>query len=172
MSNPALNRLIRSGGVNNFHVSRGGAEAVSRRGDPYPIFGGETHHGRFSAKTEEKSEAKSHDFAKKENREGGGEGKKRKKDDESDDDDDDGPHFKKSGIHARGSDAGAQSPASIIPVTIVFQTLTCIVVAQTETARRAKARTRRSQASWTRTRMAKLTRLRRSRAILCARAVL
>jgi hypothetical protein len=111
MSNPALNRLLRSGGVTNFHVGRGGAEAVSRRGDPFPVFAGETYRGRFSAKTEAKgSEAKSNDFAKKENRE---KGEKRKKDDgESDSDSgDDGPHFKgkgdtsgKNGFPAAGSD--------------------------------------------------------------------
>ena len=104
MSNPALNRLLRSGGVNNFHVGRGGAEAVSRRGDPFPVFAGETYSGRFSAKTEDKSEATSHDFAKKENRE---KGEKRKKDDgasDSDSGDDDGPHFKGSGVPKKGSD--------------------------------------------------------------------
>ena len=105
MSNPALNRLLRSGGVSNFHVGRGGAEAVSRRGDPYPIFAGETYRGRFSAKTEDKSEAKAHDFSKKENREGKGEKRKKEDGDSDSDEDDDGPHFKGSGIHKKGSDA-------------------------------------------------------------------
>ena len=165
MSNPALNRFLRSGGVNNFHVGRGGTEAVARRGDPFPVFAGETYRGRFSMKTEDKgSEAKSNDFAKKENRE---KGEKRKKDDgeSSSDDEDGGPHFKKDGIHKKNSDAGAQSSRKhdFIPVTTLLQTLTCIVFAQTETGRRARARTRRSLASPTRTRMAKLTLLRRSR---------
>lgn len=104
MSNPALNRLLRSGGVSNFHVGRGGAEAVARRGDPFPVFNGETYYGRFSAKTEDKSEAKAQDFSKKENREGKGE-KRKKEDGDSSSDEDDGPHFKRSGIHKSGADA-------------------------------------------------------------------
>ena len=102
MSNPALNRFLRSGGVTNFHVGRGGTEAVARRGDPFPVFAGETYRGRFSMKTEDKgSEAKSNDFAKKENRE---KGEKRKKDDGDSSDDDDGPHFKSDGVPKKGSD--------------------------------------------------------------------
>ena len=106
MSNPALNRLLRTGGLGEFHVGRDGAVAVSRRNDPYTMFVGETYHARFSAaEMDHKKE-----YQKKENREesGGKKDKKRKKDgDDSDSDSDggDGPHFKSDGIHAKGSDA-------------------------------------------------------------------
>ena len=108
MSNPGLNRLLRTGGLTNFHVSRDGASAVAARGNPHTMFSGERYVGRFSAKTEDKSYNSAHNFEKKENREKGGKGEKRKKDDDSDSDSDDGgdgPHFKSDGIHKKGSDA-------------------------------------------------------------------
>jgi len=50
MSNPALNRLLRSG-MSDFHVGRD-ASAVAQRGNPHTMFSGETYQGRFSAKEE------------------------------------------------------------------------------------------------------------------------
>ena len=93
MSNPALNRLLRGGGLTEFHVV-----AAGRRNQPSaPTFNGERF--EFSAKTEYKKE---HEFQKKENREE----KHKKEDDHSDDDSSDGPaKKKKKGIYAKGEDA-------------------------------------------------------------------
>jgi len=99
MSNPGLNRLLRGGGLTEFHVV-----AAGRRQSGPPTFNGERF--EFSAaKTEYKKE---HDFSKKDNREEKGEKKRKKEGKEGDDsssDDEDGPHFKSSGIHKKGSDA-------------------------------------------------------------------
>lgn len=104
MSNPALNRLLRTGGLTDFHVGRDGAAATAARGNPHIMFAGETYQGRFSAK----SYAESHNFEKKENREEkGSKSEKRKKggdDGSGSDSDDDGPHFKKDGVPKKGSD--------------------------------------------------------------------
>ena len=80
MSNPALNRLLRSGGLSDFHVGR--EAPAARLGDPHVLFAGERFHATFSAKTEEKGYNKAHDFSDKKNRE---DPKKRKKDDGSSD---------------------------------------------------------------------------------------
>ena len=109
MSNPALNRMLRGGGLTNFHVGN----APSGRGDPHRLFAGEVVHSTFSATEYKKDmkDAKDHDFSKKEHRE---EKKKKKSDSdsESDGEGDDGPKTKKSkgdtsgknGFPAKGSD--------------------------------------------------------------------
>ena len=110
MSNRALDRLLRSGGLagSGLHVGRDGAVAVSRRNDPYTMFSGETYTATFSAAVTDNKK----DYRKKENREESGPKKKKAKMDDdgsttgdNSDSDDDGPHFKSSGIHAKGSDA-------------------------------------------------------------------
>jgi len=106
MSNSALDRLLRGGGLTSFHVADGSA---SRREDPHVMFRGERHHATFSM-----SENTKHDYSKKENREESNPKKKQKKygdDSDSDsgsdsDSDSGGPNFSKKGIHAKGSDAG------------------------------------------------------------------
>ncbi len=157
MSNRGLTNLLRTGGLTKFHVSREGAAAVAERGNPYPVFAGERYVGRFSAK---ESVNEAHRFEKKENREA-----KRKKGDDSDEgdssSDDDGPHFKSTGIHAKGSDAGA-CPSRPFHSPAPHATLTPYTPHQTATARPARARRRRSPASVTQTRMGRWTRLKKS----------
>jgi len=109
MSNSALDRLLRGGGLRSFHVADGSA---SRRGDPHVMFRGERHHATFSM-SEHKGENQKHDYSKKENREESNPKKKQKKDGDGDSDsgsdsdsDSGGPNFSKKGIHAKGSDAG------------------------------------------------------------------
>jgi hypothetical protein len=102
MSNPALNRLLRSGGLRELHVGPPGG--VRAGGLPAAaVFSGEaTFTTRYlaSAKSGEGAHEKP-DFSKKEERE---ETKKRKKED-SDEEDEEGPHYKSDGIHAKGADA-------------------------------------------------------------------
>ena len=72
MSHPALNRLMRSGGLTDFHIGRSGSAA--HVGNPHVMFAGERYVHLASAMKYEKSdkaESKS-DFSKKEHREKGG----------------------------------------------------------------------------------------------------
>jgi len=111
MSNRSLDRLLRGGGLTEFHVVAAGRR--SRDSGP-PVFNGERFEFSASAKSEYKKEyKKEHEFAKKENREEGGEKRKKGGDDSSDhsDSDDDGPHFKgkgdtsgKNGFPGKGKD--------------------------------------------------------------------
>lgn len=107
MSNPALNRMLRGGGLTSFHVGN----LPSGRGDPHRLFAGEVVHSTFSATEYKKDmkDKKEHDFSKKEHRE---EKKKKSDSDSESDGEDDGPKTKKSkgdtsgknGFPARGSD--------------------------------------------------------------------
>ena len=98
MSNPGLMKMLRGGGMQSFHV--GGARAERAPGPV--LFSGE----RFEFSAYQKSEGKP-DFAKKENREEKGSKKRKKDGDDSDSgsESDSGPHYNKSGIHKKGSDA-------------------------------------------------------------------
>ena len=101
MSNPGLNRLLRSGGLTDFHVSRAGASAIAQRGNPHVLFSGEVYHGQFSMNKSKDAEGyrQSHAFEKKENREG-------KKEEESDSEDEsEGRPSKKKRIYEPGEDA-------------------------------------------------------------------
>jgi hypothetical protein len=117
MSHPALNRLMRGGGLTDFHIGRSGSAAHA--GNPHVMFAGERYVHLASAMKYDKSgkggkaEAKN-DFSKKEHREKGG---KRGREDgsttgdnsSSDDEQSGGKPMarKKKGspIHAKGSDA-------------------------------------------------------------------
>lgn len=100
MSNPALNRLLRSGGLTEFRV---GAHSAPRRDGPV-MFTGSSTHQTFSAAKVDDSKDDSKDYSKKENREGPMKKKQKKEgDDDSGSDSDDGPHFK-SKVPEKGSD--------------------------------------------------------------------
>lgn len=116
MSNRALDRLLRGGGLGgltSFHIPQGHGAG---RGDPHVLFRGESYHATFSA-SEHKGVNMKHDYSRIENREeksskkkkGGGDDGSSDSDSDSDDDHK-GSHFGKgntsgkNGFPARGSD--------------------------------------------------------------------
>ena len=108
MSNRGLDRLLRSGGLTDFHVGRDAAAAVSRRGNPHTMFSGETYRGRFSMNKAKDAEGykKEHAFEKKENREGKSEKRKKSDDDSgSESDGEGGGGGGKKRIYKKGEDA-------------------------------------------------------------------
>ena len=109
MSNPALNRLLRGGGLTEFHTGGSTASsqiARSREGVSAGFSGEGQTVSRFFASAAAEKKGEGVDFTKKENREESG-GKRKKKDKEEGEEssDDDGPHYDHDGIHASGADA-------------------------------------------------------------------